>query len=117
MELRRVDPEETFAMSTSEGLVAGSAGDSPPSVRIPADGWELELTLEQDLVSLRLFSRKKNIPVGGIRVGIAPKDRPRSEALTDPDGRLSLPLESGGSKITIHANPPFVLDFQFPVES
>ena len=117
MELRRVVPEGTFAMSTSEGLEVGSGSDSPPSVRIPADGWELELALEKGFVLLRLFALEKKATVDGIRVRVARKGKEPSEAVTDRDGRIHLPLESGSSQITIHADPPFALHFVFPTES
>jgi hypothetical protein len=55
--------------------------------------------------------------VDGIRVRVSKKGTDPSEAATDRDGRILLPLESGRSKITIHADPPFALDLEFPAES
>ena len=106
--LRRVASHES-----GRGVVAA------PAVRISADDRDLvlELALKKGRLFLKLISSRKDTSVHGIRVRVAKKGTDPSEAVTDHDGCLLLPLESGTSKITIHANPPFALDLEFPAES
>ncbi len=91
----------------------------PPTVRIPADDWDLvlELALKKGHLFLRLISSEKDASVHGIRVRVGKKGEDPKEGVTDRDGRIHLPLESGRSDITIHADPPFALHFVFPTES
>ena len=91
----------------------------PPSVRVPADDWDLvlELALKKGQLFLRLISSEKEASVHGIRVRVGKQGQEPSEAVTDRDGRIHLPLAPGSSQITIHADPPFTLDFEFPAES
>ena len=107
-DLRRVESRES-----DRGI------DLPPAVRIPADDWDLvlELASEKGHLFLKLISSRKDASVDGIRVRVSKKGTDPSEAATDRDGRILLPLESGRSKITIHADPPFALDLEFPAES
>ncbi len=91
--------------------------DLPRTVRIPADEWVLELALMKGHLLLRLISGKKDASANDIRVRVAKKGKDPSEAVTDQDGRILLPLESGRSQITIHADPPFALSLNFPAES
>jgi len=120
--MRRIEPladadQMTVGSSIGASRDSDRGIDLPPTVRIPADEWALELTLKKGHLFLRLISSRKDASVHGIRVRVAGKGKKPSEAVTDRDGRIGLPLESGSSQITIHAAPPFALSLEFPAES
>jgi len=111
-----------LCQTSSEEIRVGSsvgAGNLPPTVRIPADDWNLvlELALKKGQLFLRLISSEKEASVRGIRVRVGKQGQDPTEAVTDRDGRIQLSLAPGRSRITIHADPPFVLDFEDATES
>ena len=103
----------TFSEAMELGCEAFDEGEIPASVTIPADAWKLELSLMKGVILLRLSSLEK-ASAEGIRVQLARKGRKPSDVVTDSAGRLRLPLESGGLRVTVHTDPPFALDLEFP---
>jgi len=119
LDLCKATTKEVRVGSSSDRLESGGGSKSPPSIRVPADDWDLvlELALKKDQLFLRLISSKKEASVHGIRVRVGQQGQDPLEAVTDGDGRIHLPLARGSSRITIDADPPFTLDFEFPAES
>jgi len=105
--------EFTFSEAVEIRCETFDEGEIPASVTIPADAWKLELSLMKGVILLRLSSLEK-ASAEGIRVQLARKGGKPSDVVTDSAGRLRLPLESGVLRVTVHTDPPFALDLEFP---